>query len=246
MKKSRWKFWPGPKSRPTIARAGRAELDGYLSGGAPGGTARDRLRLLIVYVVFEHRDRDAVLEFARRCEGTERAEEFIQGNVVAGFRWESVKDVLAFCGAGPDFIEMARELFDEAGVENVRGTGDGGADVSMAPAGGDEGRGAPEPDPREASTAQELIELMQAYRGWKGRPSYRKMAAGSRYAHTTFSQLSTRNSLPKLEFVLDYIKGCGADEDELGNWRAAWQRLELAKPEPPGRSGSEHLDGAPG
>ncbi|MEW2358557.1 hypothetical protein [Spirillospora sp. NPDC029432] len=92
-----------------------------------------------------------------------------------------------------------------------------------------EGQTARKPDPGTVTTTAELIQRMQAYRFWKGRPSFRSMAAGTRYAHTTFSGLARRTRLPSLELVLAYIRACGADEAELAAWQEAWQRLSITE-----------------
>ncbi|WP_433463983.1 hypothetical protein [Spirillospora sp. CA-128828] len=91
---------------------------------------------------------------------------------------------------------------------------------------------AAKPDPSAARTTVELMNLLQSYRLWRGRRSYRKMsdAIGNRYAHTTLSQLPRRTKLPTLDLFLAFIEGCGGDQPDIQAWKEAWQRIALTDP----------------
>ncbi|QXJ21443.1 hypothetical protein AGRA3207_002296 [Actinomadura graeca] len=105
---------------------------------------------------------------------------------------------------------------------------------------------ASKPDPGTAATASELMALLRAYRLWTGKRSYRKMSAAidHRYAHTTLSGLPRRTTLSTLDIFLAYIEGCGGDPADLGQWKAAWQRIAVSDASPP--EDGEDGDGVPG
>ncbi|RAY12921.1 hypothetical protein DPM19_23210 [Actinomadura craniellae] len=230
-------------------------MERFLELNYPGqGTEREKLKLIILYVLLHGPDRDQVIAHARRWDiNPHKAEQFMRGDVEFGFRWYSIEGTLTDCGAGPAVIEVAKKLFDDFSrsepaqqtlptrePDQPRADGDPGhypgrpdedpsGETATEPR---PGRGL-KPDPLTATTATELMTLMSAYRVWKGKASYRKMAnaVGNRYAASTFSTLSNRPTLPSLDLVRAYIEGCGADQADLEIWTRAWQQIALTEPD---------------
>ncbi|MFG2004354.1 hypothetical protein ACGFNU_34870 [Spirillospora sp. NPDC048911] len=207
-------------------------------------------------------DQDEVVELARRRNLSEaKAKEFLRGEVEFGFRWDVLEALLIDCGADAVSVEVAGELFAKfplreqpldraahaparppapdgpavkAGDESPRDPDGAAGHGSLRRTADHDANRTPRPDPRNATTPAQFIAAMFEYRVLKGNRSYRKMAAavGSRYAHTTFSGLKTRTTLPALELAMSFITACGAHPDELGEWKEAWQRIALAQTTP--------------
>jgi len=96
------------------------------------------------------------------------------------------------------------------------------------------------PNPLEAATFDELIELMREFRAWAGRPSTRDLAhqSGGEFSHATISKVLSSRPGGKPPLKLGYVRGficaCGGDEEEQKRWITAWRRIDQGKAAPRG------------
>ncbi|MDH6136682.1 hypothetical protein P3T37_006113 [Kitasatospora sp. MAA4] len=94
------------------------------------------------------------------------------------------------------------------------------------------------PDPGEATTPQEFVRRLQAFRVWSGSPSLRELERRTSLPRSTLSgDLShQRSRLPPLERVLALVTAFGASAEELARWQLAWQLIQLRQQsaQPPG------------
>jgi hypothetical protein len=94
------------------------------------------------------------------------------------------------------------------------------------------------PDPLEATTFEELTELMREFRAWAGHPSSRDLASRSagEFSHATISKLLSsqpgRKPPLKLGYVRGFIHACGGDDEDLSRWITAWRRIDQGKAAP--------------
>ncbi|GAA2611782.1 hypothetical protein SMC26_10510 [Actinomadura fulvescens] len=256
-KRGKLRFWKRKsRSVPT-----KAKLERHLELAYPGpGREQDKLKLVILDVLLKGGlEQDEVVELARRRNlSAAKAKEFLHGDVEFGFRWDVLESLLVDCGADPASVEVAGQLFAEfprrehprhrsaqdqgqppkpgtpaprSDDESAQGLGDTAAHVPRPRNGNDSRRR--RADPCSAATPEQYIAAMFYFRVCKGNPSYRKMSAavGNRYAHTTFSSLKNRPTLPSLDLAMSFLTACGAHRDELSEWEAAWQRIALAQVE---------------
>lgn len=93
------------------------------------------------------------------------------------------------------------------------------------------------PDPAMATTVAELLLMLDQYRVWAGKPSYRTMAAsiGNRYGQSTLASITktakdATPKLPRLDRIEAFLEGCRADAEDIDRYRAAWRRIALSAP----------------
>jgi len=88
------------------------------------------------------------------------------------------------------------------------------------------------PNPRTATTSQELVAAMRQYRAWSGNTPFRQMAAQARHAvaYSTMCVALNRHDLPALKVVQAIIVGCGGSAEDLEAFTAAWRRINAAVP----------------
>lgn len=232
-------FRKAPRERTRVARA---EIKRFLELNFPN-TQDAQLRLLILHVFLQSANsRDEIIQRARRWDiSPDEADRLMRGEVEFGFRWYSIEGVLTDCGAQPDLVEVARELFHGSSPPSRRAL-DGAHRETDSDGVARESAGAPgqadeataniimaRPDPLTAQTVEELVQLMAHYRIWAGRPSYRRMTKliNGRYATSTLASLVNRRSLPSLDLVVAYLEGCGANSAEVEPWTIAWRRIAL-------------------
>lgn len=100
------------------------------------------------------------------------------------------------------------------------------------------------PDPAEAKTAADFVDVLWRYRTWSGEPSWRKIAARAEQqaSHSAIFKAMHRQELPKLEVVKAIIIGCGGKED-LPAFVVAWHRINSARL--PGQPEPRELSPAP-
>ncbi|MFB7666330.1 helix-turn-helix domain-containing protein [Kitasatospora sp. NPDC056138] len=93
------------------------------------------------------------------------------------------------------------------------------------------------PDPDGATTPQEFVRRLQAFKAWSGSPSLRELERRTGLPRSTLSgDLShQRSRLPPLERVLALVTAFGASAEELARWQSAWQRIQMRQQsaEPP-------------
>jgi hypothetical protein len=86
------------------------------------------------------------------------------------------------------------------------------------------------PDPLTARTPAEFMQLLMAFRIWRGNRSLRQIAEGSgnKISASTVRNVLTRGELPERLEILDAIVyGCGGTEDDRAEYAFAWRRLTM-------------------
>jgi tetratricopeptide (TPR) repeat protein/transcriptional regulator with XRE-family HTH domain len=85
------------------------------------------------------------------------------------------------------------------------------------------------PDPLDARTSAEFIACLRAYRAWCGQPSFRAIAAQSRFAvsHATIRTALGSDKLPGLTKVLAIVAGCGGGAEDQQRFASAWRRIVM-------------------
>lgn len=127
-------------------------------------------------------------------------------------------------------------------VNNVADSGGGSPAHEPPPLIPDMDGHALKPDPLKATTFDELIESMQEFRAWAGRPSTRDLAirSGGEFSHSTISNIlfkePGRKPPLKLGYVRGFIRACGGDEEDLKRWVTAWRRIDQGKAAPHARA----------
>jgi hypothetical protein len=93
------------------------------------------------------------------------------------------------------------------------------------------------PDPQDASTPDELMDVLRRYRLWAGCPSYRKMASqcGFTFAASTLHMALNSDKLPSLHVLVAIVRGCRGSGDHQRAFASAWRRLHLGD-QPAGRA----------
>ncbi|WP_280664604.1 MULTISPECIES: helix-turn-helix domain-containing protein [unclassified Kitasatospora] len=93
------------------------------------------------------------------------------------------------------------------------------------------------PEPGGATTPQELVRRLRAFKAWSGNPSLRELERRTGLPRSTVSgDLSPQRSrLPPLQRVLTLATAFGASAEELARWRSAWQCIQMRQQsaEPP-------------
>ncbi|NKY96763.1 hypothetical protein [Nocardiopsis alborubida] len=85
------------------------------------------------------------------------------------------------------------------------------------------------PDPLEARTVEEFVEMMRRYRRWAGSPSYRVMArrVGTCSAAGFCEALSRdRDRLPSFTLLNAFVVSLGGDQEYFRRWVTAWRSLD--------------------
>jgi hypothetical protein len=87
------------------------------------------------------------------------------------------------------------------------------------------------PDPLDARTGAELVEMLRAYRIWAGQPSFRVIAARTwqKVGYSTLCTALGSTRLPSLDVVMAVIIGCGADEEYQRRWATAWRKIKFQR-----------------
>jgi DNA-binding XRE family transcriptional regulator len=90
------------------------------------------------------------------------------------------------------------------------------------------------PDPAAAATAAELLAQMARLRVWAGNPSLRTLnrRSGGRLPASTVSEVLRKNSLPRRELVLDYVRACGIPDVAICEWERAWNVIRSREVNP--------------
>lgn len=85
------------------------------------------------------------------------------------------------------------------------------------------------PDPAQAQSPAEFMELLRQFRIWAGKPSYRNMAArDQRFTASALHAALGRDVLPARHGMVDAIvAGCGGSEEDRSMWATAWRRLAM-------------------
>lgn len=96
------------------------------------------------------------------------------------------------------------------------------------------------PSPAGIADAAGLVAGMAALRAWAGQPSLAELnrRSGGRLPRSTVSDVLRRASLPRQELLLDFVRACGLDNDQVGEWDREWRRLAappsvIPRPSPP-------------
>jgi len=81
------------------------------------------------------------------------------------------------------------------------------------------------PDPRQVSTAIDLVAVLVQFHQWAGEPSYRTMAeqCAQMVSASTLHRALTRTAFPSFEAVQAVIIGCGGSEQDQRRFASAWR-----------------------
>nr|CEL18156.1 hypothetical protein [Kibdelosporangium sp. MJ126-NF4] len=102
-------------------------------------------------------------------------------------------------------------------------------DVSESP----DGR----PDPGATLTPAEFVDAMRRLKGWADL-TYRELerraeGGGDKLARSTVTATLTRDSLPREELVVAFVRACGCDDAEVDLWITARRRIAAGSAPPP-------------
>jgi hypothetical protein len=89
------------------------------------------------------------------------------------------------------------------------------------------------PDPVEARTAAEFVEVMRRYRYWAGNPSCRTLSqqCGGVVSAAAFSSTLHGTELPRFTILNAFILACGGSEPEFQRWISAWRHIACNPPQ---------------
>lgn len=96
------------------------------------------------------------------------------------------------------------------------------------------------PDPVRAISVADFVDRLRRLKRWAGNPSLATLHRRTGLPRSTICDALRphRTSLPRLELVRAFIRGCGGDDAAVAAWVAAWRRVsaatEPAPPAPPG------------
>lgn len=83
------------------------------------------------------------------------------------------------------------------------------------------------PDPVEAATVAEFVDMMNRYRRWAGNPSFREMAerVGVR-SPSRFCEALKSDKLPTFSLLNAFVVSLKGDHAYFQRWAAAWRALD--------------------
>lgn len=116
------------------------------------------------------------------------------------------------------------------------------------PAPGPDSTGEEPPDPAQAATPAQFVACMVRLRAWDGNPSLATLnqRSGRHLPPSTLSGVLRRESLPRLDFVLRYVRACNLPDSKVQAWEHAWKTLKETQAVLPssanGRSGQHPGD----
>lgn len=95
------------------------------------------------------------------------------------------------------------------------------------------------PDPRNATGPGEFVEALKLVRIWAGQPSLREISAraGHRLPHTTLFSMLARQTLPRWDPTVTFLRACGIEEEDIAAWGTTWNRLVRSPPRVPSTGG---------
>ena len=133
--------------------------------------------------------------------------------------WQVVRAWTQACGGD---IDNVRNLYERACTEAGR------------PAPGPDLSGGKPPDPATARTAREFLAQMTRLQIWAGNPSLRMLnrRSGGRLPPSTISEARRRDSLPRRDLVLDYVRACyharvgHVPDNALRDWERSWNVIK--------------------
>lgn len=92
------------------------------------------------------------------------------------------------------------------------------------------------PDPVQATSVADFVHLLRRLKRWAGNPSLATLHRRTGLPRSTICDALRphRTSLPRLELVQAFVRGCGGGDAAVAAWVAAWRRVSAAvEPEPP-------------
>jgi hypothetical protein len=129
--------------------------------------------------------------------------------------WSTVKAVAAACG-DDGTVRAMRELWKDACAAEGRPVPDDPPDDP------------PVPEPGSVTDTAQFITMMRQLLAWAGL-SYSKLNGETRkhneLPRSTVSDVLRGQRLPRLEFVLAYVRACGLDDEQAAAWEQAWAAL---------------------
>ena len=141
--------------------------------------------------------------------------------------WRVVQVFAEACGADTATLRSVRELWRVACAAEGRQVPDDPPEVP------------PVPEPQSVTSVAQFIAMMNQLRTWAGTPSYaelnRRAPGHNLLPPATLSDVLRKERLPRLDFVLAFVRACGLDDDQVAAWERAWAELrehELISPQP--------------
>jgi transcriptional regulator with XRE-family HTH domain/outer membrane protein OmpA-like peptidoglycan-associated protein len=93
------------------------------------------------------------------------------------------------------------------------------------------------PNPAEAPSAADLVEMLKQLRQWAGEPSLaelnRRAGGHNLLPPSTVSDMLNSQRLPRLELMHTFGRACGLDENQAAAWRDAWHLIKARESAPP-------------
>ena len=140
--------------------------------------------------------------------------------------WRVAEAFAAACG-GTAAIGTVRELWKDARAAEGKPVPNDPPDAS------------PVPGPGSVTTPAQFIAMLNQLRAWAGTPSYaelnRRAPGYNLLPPATVSDVLRKQRLPRLEFVLAFVRACGLDDERAAAWEQAWAALREHELNPAGK-----------
>jgi Phage integrase family/Helix-turn-helix domain len=140
--------------------------------------------------------------------------------------WRVVKAFAEACGADTAALRSVRELWRVACAAEGRQAPDDPPEVP------------PVPEPGSMTSAAQFIAMMKQLRAWAGNPSYaelnRRAPGHNLLPPATLSDVLHKMRLPRLDFVLAFVRACDLDDEQAAAWEQAWAVLRERELSPAG------------
>jgi hypothetical protein len=78
-----------------------------------------------------------------------------------------------------------------------------------------------------ANNADEFVAALRELREWAGSPSFRVMARRCGRSASWLCGVMKETGLPRYDFVVAFVTGCGLDEGPVKRWVTAWRRIAI-------------------
>ena len=91
--------------------------------------------------------------------------------------------------------------------------------------------------------------MLNQLRTWAGTPSYtelnRRAPGHNLLPPATISDVLRKQRLPRLEFVLAFVRACGLDDEQAAAWEQAWAAVREHEITPDGEAAPEDPPASP-
>lgn len=145
--------------------------------------------------------------------------------------WRTTEAFVAACGGDKGTVRAVRELYKDACAAEGRPVPEDPPDHP------------PVPEPGSVTSTAQFIATMNQLRAWAG-ASYaelnKRAVKHNQLPPSTISGVLHGQRLPRLEFLLAYVRACGLNDEQAAAWEQAWAALRerelspLGQPPPAG------------